>query len=678
MPSTPPELNQPAPPTLSPLDADAARQSLAGMPPLIPRELLFGNPERINPQLSPDGTRIAWVAPDDKNVQQVWVQTIGQADTRCVTDDRKRGIRDYFWCEDDKTLIYLKDADGDENWHLFAVDMHTFQARELTPFPGVQASVLDVNPNFPDQVIITLNLNRRELHDVYRLKVSTGELTLDTENPGRAMHFVTDHDMHVRLLYQMGPDGGVDLMVRDSVESPWRPWLKASSEDTLLPHAFTADGKGVILSTSLSSDTAQLVEYPLEGDAVRVLAASDEVDVGSVMVDPIHHRVQAVAFSPGRTHWRVIDPGIQADMDGIRSLQEGDFVIVNRDRADAHWLVAFTSDRGPVHYYAWDRKTQSGQFLFVHQKGLLGLTLGEMKPIRYQSRDGLTIHGYLTLPPGVKAEKLPMVLMVHGGPWVRDVWGYNSQAQWFANRGYACLQVNYRASTGYGKKFLGAGYRQWGQAMHLDLIDGVNWAVREGLADPARVAIFGGSYGGYASLAGMTFTPEVFACGVAVVGPSNLITFINSIPPYWRAFRALLDARVGNIDHPEEREMLLKYSPLFHVKRICRPLLIGQGANDPRVVAQESHQMVEEIQRQAGSVTYVLYPDEGHGFVRPENRLDFNVRVEEFLAQHLGGRFEPLPNHLRRVPGSSSLIQRIVNGVLQEDTVDEGPKLGLA
>jgi len=492
------------------------------------------------------------------------------------------------------------------------------------------------------------------------------------------MHFVADHQLNVRLLYQMSLDGGVELQVRETVDSPWRLWLKCGPDETLSPHGFTADGKGIYLSTSLNSDTARLVERNLETDEEKLLAASTEVDVGSVLIDPIRHGVQAAAFSPGRTHWQVIDPAIQPDLDGIRALQEGDFGVVNRDRSDKHWLVAFTSDRGPVHYYAWDRTTRQGRFLFVHQTKLLGLTLGEMKPIRYTARDGLTVHGYLTLPPGLKAEKLPLVLMVHGGPWVRDVWGYNAQAQWFANRGYACLQVNYRASTGYGKKFLGAGYKQWGKAMHDDLIDGVRWTVHEGMVDASRVAIFGGSYGGYAALAGMTFTPEFFACGVAVVGPSNLLTFINSIPPYWRAFRTLLDVRVGNIDDPVEQELLKEVSPLFHVQRIARPLLISQGANDPRVVAQESHQMVDEIQRKGGSVTYVLYPDEGHGFVRPENRLDFNVRMEKFLAEHLGGRFEDFPDHLSRVPGSTALIQRIVNGTVEEDSIAQGAALNLA
>lgn len=643
-----------------------------GLPPLIPREVLFGNPVRTNPQLSPDGTRIAWVAPDDRNVLQVWVQTLGQDDTRKLTSDQKRGIRGYFWCEDLKTLVYLQDADGDENWHLYGMDVEQGTVRDLTPFPGVQAQPLDQDSHYPDTLLVNLNLRNPELHDVYRLTLSTGELELDTENPGTVMGFVPDAALQIRLAFNMLPDGGTELLVRDSSADPWRSWLQGGAEETLSVHGFTQDGQSVILSTSLGGDTTRLVEKNIQSGDERLIAHSPEVDIGGVMISPRTHAVQAVAFSPGRTRWEVVDSSIQPDFDGIQRLYDGDFVVVSRSRDDQHWLVNFTSDRGPTRFYQWDRASQTGQFLFVQEPRLESLVLGEMLPMQCTSRDGLTLHGYLTLPPGLKPEKLPLVLLVHGGPWVRDVWGYQAQVQWLANRGYACLQINYRSSTGYGKRFLGAGYKQWGKKMHDDLIDAVQWAVDQGVADPARVAIFGGSYGGYSALAGVTFTPDVFACSVAIVGPSNLTTFIRSIPAYWRAFRSLLDARVGNIDDPQELEDLKACSPLNHVHRIVKPLLIGQGANDPRVVANESQQIVEAIQQHKGSVTYVLYPDEGHGFYRPENRMDFNARAEFFLAQYLGGRVEDFPEHLTRVPGSSALVKRIQQGEVLEDTTVPG------
>jgi dipeptidyl aminopeptidase/acylaminoacyl peptidase len=398
-----------------------------------------------------------------------------------------------------------------------------------------------------------------------------------------------------------------------------------------------------------------VVERNLATNAERVVASSPEVDAEGTLVQPRTHVVQAVRFAPGRAHWTVTDPSVKEDFDGIAKLSDGDFAVINRDAKDSVWLVGFTSDHGPVRYYAWNRADKKGTFLFVHQPKLEGLALAAMKPISIQTRDGLTMHGYLTLPAGVPPKNLPMVLFVHGGPWSRDAWGYNSYAQWFANRGYACLQVNYRASTGYGKKFLNAGNRQWGLKMHDDLIDAVQWAVKQGFADPKKVAIFGGSYGGYAALAGVTVTPQTFACAVDIVGPSNLKTLIASIPPYWKPMRSMFDLRMGNVDDPKDAELIHNASPLFRAEKIVRPLLIGQGANDPRVNQAESEQIVSAIEKNNGKVTYVVYSDEGHGFARPENRIDFNARAEAFLATCLGGRAEPLAGD--KVPGSTAAVR---------------------
>jgi dipeptidyl aminopeptidase/acylaminoacyl peptidase len=376
-----------------------------------------------------------------------------------------------------------------------------------------------------------------------------------------------------------------------------------------------------------------------------------------VVIHPRTHVVQAVSFVAGRTRWVVMDPSVQADFDAIAKLSGGDFNLINRDDKDATWLVAFTSDRGPIRYYAWDRNAKKGTFLFVHQPKLEGLQLAEIKPVVIKSRDGLDLNSYLTLPVGVTPTKLPMVLFVHGGPWGRDVWGYNPTVQWLANRGYAVLQVNFRASTGYGKKFLNAGNKQWGLKMHEDLIDAVDWAIQQGYADPKKVAIMGGSYGGYAALAGVTFTPGKFCCAVDIVGPSNLKTLLSSIPPYWKPMRSMFDVRMGNVDDPKDAELIKNASPLFKADKIVRPLLIGQGANDPRVNQKESEQIVEAIEKNKGKVTYVLYPDEGHGFARPENRIDFNARTEAFLSGCLGGRAEPLAGE---VYAGSTAVVRVV------------------
>ena len=418
---------------------------------------------------------------------------------------------------------------------------------------------------------------------------------------------------------------------------------------------FTLDGASAYLISSVGNDTARVIQKNIATGAETVIAVSPEVDAGSVLIHPRKHVVQAVAFAPGRETWTVVDPTVKGDFDAITKLSDGDFHVIGRDSKDAAWLVAFTTDRGPIRYYAWDRASKKGTFLFVHQPKLEGLALAEMKPVVIKSRDGLNLNSYLTLPVGVPAKNLPMVLFVHGGPWGRDTWGYNSSAQWLANRGYACLQVNFRASTGYGKKFLNAGNKQWGLKMHDDLLDAVDWAVKQGYADPKRVAIMGGSYGGYAALAAVTFTPEKFACSVDIVGPSNLKTLIGSILPYWKPMRATFDVRMGNVDDPKDAELVKNASPLFKADKIVRPLLIGQGANDPRVNQKESEQIVEAIEKNKGKVTYVLYPDEGHGFARPENRIDFNARAEHFLADCLGGRFEPMAGE--KIPGSTAVVR---------------------
>jgi dipeptidyl aminopeptidase/acylaminoacyl peptidase len=356
-----------------------------------------------------------------------------------------------------------------------------------------------------------------------------------------------------------------------------------------------------------------------------------------------------------------VDPAVQADFDGLAKLNDGDFFISSRTEADDVWLVGYNSDNAPGRFYRWDRKTKQGAFLFSTRPKLDGLPLAKMKAVVIPARDGFKLHSYLTLPVGVPATNLPMVLFPHGGPWARDEWGFNGYAQWLANRGYAVLQPNFRGSTGYGKKFLNAGNKQWGLKMHDDLIDCVNWAVKEGIADPKRIGIMGGSYGGYCALAGITFTPEVFACAVDIVGPSNLKTLINSIPPYWKPMLSIFNVRVGDVNDPKEAELIRKASPLNLANRIVRPLLIGQGANDPRVKQAESEQIVSAVEQNRGNVIYVVYPDEGHGFARPENRTDFNARAEAFLGTHLHGRVEPLKGE--KIPGSTGIVRVIGGGV---------------
>jgi len=394
-----------------------------------------------------------------------------------------------------------------------------------------------------------------------------------------------------------------------------------------------------------------------------VIAEDPRFDLASVAFHPTEHRAQAAAFTGARREWRVLDDEVRGDFERLLAADDGDLSIVDRTLEDRTWLVAWSHDTGPVSYHLWDRTRRDLQFLFVHRAALVDLPLAPMEPVRFEARDGLELHGYLTRPRFGDAP-WPLVLAVHGGPWARDTWGFDPEAQWLANRGYACLQVNYRGSTGYGKSFLAAGDREWGGRMQDDLSDAVLWAVRRGVADPERVAIWGGSYGGYAALAGVTFTPALYRCGVAIVGPSNLLTFLDSVPPYWESFRAMLDRRVGrlpryasgeragqvkdeaDLTEAERRELafLRDRSPLFHADRVRCPMLIAQGANDPRVKKAESDQFVAAMRERGLDVEYVVYEDEGHGFARPENRLDFYRRAERFLARHLGGRCETSPD----------------------------------
>lgn len=632
----------------------------AELPPLIPREVLFGNPERAAPQISPDGTHMAWLAPDKKNVLQVWVKTIGKDDDKVITADKKRGIRSYFWASDSNTILYQQDNDGDENYHVHGVDLTTNNDRDYTAYQGVRAGVIAVEPEIPKDILVQLNARDRRAFDVYRLNLDTGALVLDTKNPGDVTSWTADKNLNVLAAQLTTPDGGTEIRVRDNPQAPWRSWLKAPQEENVGIVAFTADGKAAYVETSIGSDTTRLVRKEIATGAESLIATSEEVDLGITMINPKTRTVEAVSFEPGRRTWRVIDPAVKGDFDAIAKLDSGDFQIIDRDTADKHWLIAFTSDRGPVKYYSWDRDTKKPTFLFTNRPKLENLQLSEMRPVTIKTRDGMNMHAYITLPAGVEAKKLPMVLFPHGGPWGRDVWGYNSYAQWLANRGYVVLMPNFRGSTGYGKKFLHAGDRQWGLKMHDDLIDAANWAVKQGYVDPNRIAIFGGSYGGYATLAGMTFTPDYFSCGVDLFGPSNLKTLIGSIPPYWKPIRAMFDARMGNVDDPKDAELIRNASPLFKANQIKKPLLIGQGANDPRVNHAESEQIVDAIAKNNGSVTYVLYSDEGHGFARPENNIDFNSRAENFLAQCLGGRAEPMQGD--KYPGSTATVKVIQKG----------------
>lgn len=607
---------------------------------LIPRKVLFGNPEKTSAQISPDGKRLAYIAPVN-NVLNVWVGAIDSEDYKPVTRDEDRGVRFYTWAKDNKHIIYIQDVGGNENWRLYATNLETLETRDLTPFENVQARVIGLDKHYPNELLIGLNKESPQVHDAYHLDLASGELTLVAKNPGNVSAWVTDNHFNIRAATASMPDGGTDLLIRDTAaEGAWRKLLEWGPDDALnsFPIGFSDDEQSLFLVDARDVNAGRLVELNITNDSLAVIAEDPQYDVGSVMIHPDTHEIQAVAFNKDRVEWTVLDESIKLDFDTIKDIHQGDFGIISRDNADANWVVAFTVDDGPVAFYAYHRTTRSVTFLFDNQPSLSKYTLAKMEPFSFTSRDGLTIHGYLTLPPAQTRTRLPMILNVHGGPWARDTWGYNPEAQWFANRGYACLEVNFRGSTGYGKDFLNAGNKEWGRKMHDDLVDAVSWSIEQGIADPKKVAIYGGSYGGYAALVGATFTPDLFCCAVDVVGPGNLITLIKTIPPYWSTFLATFHNRVGNPD--TEEEFLQSRSPLFKVDQIKIPMLIAQGANDPRVKQAESEQIVAAMQSKGIDYEYMLFPDEGHGFAKPENRLKFYAAAEKFLAKHLGGRFE--------------------------------------
>jgi dipeptidyl aminopeptidase/acylaminoacyl peptidase len=610
---------------------------------LIPRSVLFGNPERTSPRLSPDGTQLTWVAPRD-GVQNVWVAPFGDAgvdwdSARALTEDTDRGVRDYTWARDGRHVLYVQDKGGDENWRLYDVDLATGQRRDLTPFENIHAQVIATSKRLPNEVLVGVNADNPQLHDVYRLDLTSGELVKEIENPGFA-GWLADEDLVVRCAIAPRADGSFDVRTRDTADDDWRTIWSIPAEDVPSSDvvSFSGDGRSLFVISAAGSNTGRLSRIDLATGAVTVLAEDPVADVTGAVLHPDTREPQIVTILKDRMTYTVLDPSVEDDVKAVQALHHGDPTFAGRDDDNTVWLVGFTNDTGPVPYFAYDRATGSGRLLFTHQPALSGFELAAMEPLKFTARDGLEVHGYVSFPPGLGRAGLPAVLNVHGGPQARDVWGYQSEAQWLANRGYLCVQVNYRGSTGYGKSFVAAGDREWGGKMHDDLVDAVSYVVEQGWADPARVAIYGGSYGGYAALVGAAFTPDVFRCAVDIVGPSNLKTLLETVPPYWQPVIQQLYRRVG--DPETDADFLWSRSPLSRVRDIRIPLLIAQGANDPRVKQAESEQIVAALSAAGIPHQYMLFPDEGHGFAKPENRIKFYTAAERFLATYLGGRYE--------------------------------------
>jgi len=631
----------------------------AAEPPLIPREILFGNPERTAPRLSPDGSQISWLAPAKNGVLNVWARRLDQSDrsqARPVTDEPHRPIFWYTWAEDGKHILYLQDDGGDENNHLYSADLASGNVRDLTPFRGVKAQNVLTSVQHPGQVLAGVNLRDRHVFDMVRIDLETGAVTPAAENPGDVLTWTVDSDFVIRAATVFDAKTAQTIIrVRDTADQPWRDLVVMPFERALfdgqvvggsLIAGFAPDGKSLMIHSALQSDKGQLVRIDAKtGAPLEVVASDPESDVADnddkpfVLVNPATHALEAVVFEQMTPRWTFLDTAVGADFARVTQQAPGFLRLVSRDRADRKWILSVSRSDAPVAYVLYDRDARKVTPLFDVRPELLRYKLAEKKPVLIKARDGLPLVSYLTLPPGKEPKKLPLVLLIHGGPWFRDTDGYDPEIQLLANRGYAVLQVNYRGSTGLGIDFLNAGNHQWGRGTQEDLYDAVRWAMDQGIADPRRIAAMGWSGGGYATLRALSSRPDLFACGVDGVGPAEIATLFHSFPQYWSGIMTRWRLRVG--DPERDADLNRSISPLYHVDAIRAPLLIGQGQNDPRVTIVQADSMVKALRAANHEVVYVVYPDEGHGFERPENNLDFYGRVEEFLAKHLGGRAEP-------------------------------------
>jgi dipeptidyl aminopeptidase/acylaminoacyl peptidase len=635
--------------------------SHAGLPPLIPRDVLFGRPEKELPGLSPDGTRYSYIATSAEGALNVWVRAVSPAvsDTARQVTHETHDVFNYKWAPGGRHILYLKDADGDENNHLYSADLETGVVRDLTPFQGIRVENLLTDSHHPGEILVGINLRDRTVFDMYRVDLQTGAVTLDTQNPGDVVEWTVDRDFTIRIATALDrSDGSTIIRVRDKATDPWRDLIhwsfeEAGSDRNQKVLGFAPDGTSLYLQDPAGANTSRLVTMDARtGKLLSGLASHPRCDLWTLfdfsggmspvatVTDPMTGAIQAVGFEELLPEWKVLDPSISADMKHLVNVHRGVFIVLGQDTHNTRWLIGYFPDNGSNHYYIYDRSHKKAQLLFDSAPAYAKYTFAPMKPLTIRARDGLTIPCYLTLPVGVPAKNLPLVMHVHGGPWFRDSWGFNPEVQWLASRGYAVLNVNYRASTGFGRQFLNAGDHQFGTgAAQNDISDAALWAVKKGIADPKRIAIMGGSFGGYATLVGLAFTPELYACGVDEVGPSDLKVLIESFPSYWAPRRRRWLNRLGDVVHDDALNRRL--SPVYHVGAIRAPLFIAHGVHDPRVTIQNSDLIVHALRERRLPVTYVVYTDEGHGFVRPENNEDFYGRVEEFLAQHLHGRAEP-------------------------------------
>jgi dipeptidyl aminopeptidase/acylaminoacyl peptidase len=609
---------------------------------LVARKIFFDNADCYNVRVSPDGKNLAWVAPIDR-VNNLFVAPVAEPGAaRPVTHITGRSIDTYFrWAHTNRHLVFFRDRDGDENYRAFSVDIESEAATPLTPDGGAKAYLQEVSHKFPQEMLLKHNQRDKRYFDLFRINVVTGESKLVFENPDFSDLF-TDTELQLRFAARLNAQGTNEWFERQA-DGSWQPFIQIpiGDVDSTRLVDLSADGKTLYLIDSRGRDKAALFAMDMASRKTTLLAADDEFDISQAALDEQTRQPIAARAIRDHVRWYPVEEGAKQDFANLARHGSGDLVFVSDSLDRRLASVYYQRDSESSEFALLDRSSRQVRKLFVDRKALAGLPLRKLQPVIIPARDGLRLNGYLTMPEG-SGGKVPLVLLIHGGPYLRDTWGFSPTHQWLANRGYAVLSVNYRGSTGYGKAFVAKADKEWGGRMHDDLIDAVDWAVGQGIADPKRVGFFGGSYGGYSALTAATKTPEVFACIVDLFGISNLNTFMKTIPPYWGPWMAVWKNRLGDPDTEEGRAFLAERSPLTYIDRAVRPILIAQGMNDVRVVPAESEQMVTALKARGVAVTYITFSDEGHGFVRPENRLAFNAVAEAFLAKHLGGRVQPI------------------------------------
>ena len=609
----------------------------AAKAPEIPLKDFFKNPEKSSYQISPDGDYYAFMAPYESRMN-VFVQKIGDTAAIRLTDVTDRDIAGYMWANNQR-ILYIKDNGGDENFGLYGVNIDGSNPQNLTAEEGVRTRIIDELEGLDDFIMVGLNKRNPQVFDPYRLNITSGEMEMLYENPGNISGWMTDHEGKLRVATTS--DGvNTSILYRDTEKDEFKPILTTNFKETMTPQFFTFDNKNFYAVSNLGRDKAAAVIFDVEkGEETEVMFEHPEVDVSYIAYSDKRKVVTAVSYTTDKRNRKYFDEETKQMMESLEGKFEGlEVGISSANKAEDKFIVRTYSDKTRGGYYFYDKATDKVEKIVEVSPWLDEANMAEMKPVQYKSRDGLTINGYLTLPKGVEAKNLPVVMNVHGGPWARDNWGFNPEVQFLANRGFAVLQINFRGSTGYGRAFWEASFKQWGQAMQNDVTDGAQWLIDQGIADPKRIAIYGGSYGGYATLAGLCYSPEMYACGVDYVGVSNLFTFMQTIPPYWKQYLEMMYEMVG--DPKKDSAMLAAYSPALNADKIQAPLFIAQGAKDPRVNIAESDQMVEAMKTRGVEVEYLVKENEGHGFRNEENRFEFYESMIKFLKTHIGEKSE--------------------------------------